>query len=210
MSYLSPAFHSRSEEEIIFLKEIDRNTGFSLFWIDIVQPLLRHVQARHLLEIGSHRGDHTRLRAKYCEDHNGTLTVIEPTILSSLQEIVDHSNSIKLFAATSHVAIPLVTAPVDAVMLEGDLNYHTVYNDLVDIEQIVKCKHVPFPLVFLRATGWPYARRDMYYDPVNMPDEGVHSFQHKGMSHWSSGLEAGMINHPFANAQQEGGKAMGC
>ncbi|MBN1551436.1 hypothetical protein JW979_08205 [bacterium] len=209
VSYLSPAFHSRSEEEILFLKKIDKNSGFSIFWIDIVQPLLRHVQARHLLEIGSYRGDHTRLLAKYCNDHNGTLIIIEPVILSSLQKIVDHSKNIKLFATTSREAMPLISTPLDAVMLEGDLNYQTVYGDLLDIERFVNRQKTTFPLIFLRATGWPYARRDMYYDPTNMPVGGIHSFQHKGMSHWSSSLEPGMINYPFANARQEGGQCNG-
>jgi hypothetical protein len=94
-------------------------------------------------------------------------------------------------------------------LLEGDLNYYTVYNDLVDIEQMIESRQIPFPLVFLRATGWPYARRDMYYDPDNLPANHVHKYDCDGMSHWSSGFEAGMINHPFANAEHEGGQLNG-
>lgn len=191
------------------LRQIDANAGFSLFWMDLIEPLLRYTKARHLLEIGAYRGDNTRLLVKYCNVHDGVLTVIEPTVLPSLQEIIDQSNRIKLLENTSRNALLLIDAPVDAVMLEGDLNYHTIHSDLADIEKMAKRFWKLFPLVFLRATGWPYARRDMYYDPSDLPVDGVHNYSRKGMTPWSCHLVANMINYPFANAQEEGGPRNG-
>jgi len=208
-TYLSTAFSPRTDAELDFLKGIDQKTGFSLFWIDIVRPLLCHIQARHLMEIGAHRGDHTRLLARYCEACEGTLTVIEPAVLPSLQKIADQSKRVRVFSSTSRDSLTLLDSCIDAVLLEGDLNYHTVYGDLADIEQMAKRQKMPFPLVFLRATGWPYARRDMYYDPTNLPTTGILSYRRDGMSPWSSGLETDMINYPYFNAQQEGGPRNG-
>jgi hypothetical protein len=202
--YLSSAFSPRTDEELDMLKKIDGTSGFFLFWNDIVQPLLRHIQARHLLEVGAYRGDHTRLLIRYCDLCNGTLTVIEPAVLPSLQEVIDQSDKVRLLAAKSRDALPLLDSLIDAVLLEGDLNYHTVYDDLADLEELARRQKIPFPLVFLRATGWPYARRDMYYDPAGLPADAVHNFRCMGMTHWSCGLEADMINQPFANAEQEG------
>jgi hypothetical protein len=207
--YLSPAFSQRSDEDLEILKQVDENSGFFIFWIDIVKPLLQHIQALSLLEIGAYRGDHTRLLLRYCEICNGSLIVIEPAVLTDLQEIVDQSKKIRLYAAKSREALPLIEAPIDAVLLEGDLNYHSIYNDLSDIANLAKRHQTPFPLVFLRATGWPYARRDMYYNQDDMPAEGVHDNSRIGMSQWSPDLQFGMINQPFANATREGGQRNG-
>ena len=58
--YLSPAFSKRTPEDLEFLRKIDGKTGFSLFWIDIVRPLLCEIKAKNLLEIGAGQGEHTR------------------------------------------------------------------------------------------------------------------------------------------------------
>jgi hypothetical protein len=207
--YLSPAFRSRGEEEIDFLKSVDAVSGFSLFWPDIVKPLLDCAQARHLLEIGAYRGNHTRLLARYCDTTDGTLTVVEPFVSAELREVVGLSGRVRLLEAKSADALPLLEGPVDAVLLEGDLNYHTVYGDLSGLAGLAARCGRPFPLVFLRATGWPYARRDMYYDPDGLPGQAVHGYRFVGMTHWSPELVPGMINQPFANAEREGGQSNG-
>jgi hypothetical protein len=162
-----------------------------------------------LLEIGADLGAHTRLLVRYCDSINGRLTIIEPFVKKQLQDIIRHSKNINLVEAKSRDALPLMEGPVDAVLLEGDLNYDTVYGDLSNIADMAERCRRPFPVVFLRATGWPYARRDMYYDPEGLPEGVVHRFQYIGMTHWSSGLVPDMINQPFANAEQEGGPCNG-
>lgn len=208
-NYLSPAFQSRSQEEIDFLKSIHAVSGFSLFWMDIIKPLLLHAEAQHLVEIGADLGNHTRLLIRYCDVANGTLTVVEPFVSAELREIVSRSKNVSLLEAKSQEALPLLEGPVDAVLLEGDLNYHTVYGDLSGLANVAERQGAPFPLIFLRATGWPYARRDMYYDPDDLPGHAVHGYRFIGMTHWSPELVPGMINQPFANAEREGGQRNG-
>lgn len=207
--YLSPAFHPRSDEELDFLSRIDNTSGFSLSWIDIVKPLLEYIQARNLLEIGADQGDHTRLLIQYCDSLNGNLTIIEPALSSPLQEIINHSQRATLHNARSCEALPLLAAPVDAVLLEGDLNYHTVYGDLLGIEGLCKRCNAPFPVIFFKGSSWPYGRRDMYYAPDMIPAEARHAYAYKGMTPWSSSLQQGMINAPFANVEREGGERNG-
>ncbi|NLT23699.1 MAG: class I SAM-dependent methyltransferase [Syntrophorhabdus sp.] len=209
ISYLSPAFNERSDEEVEFLRQVDPNSGFSLFWPDLVEPLLRCSNALNLLEIGAYRGDNTRLLEGYCALHAGRLTVVEPTVLPSLREIVDRSDRIELFEGTSHDALSILGGAVDAVMLEGDLNYYAVYHDLLGIEAMAARLGAFFPVIFLRATGWPYARRDMYYNPSGLPVDAVNTYHWEGVSPWSQDLVAGMINYPYANADREGGPRNG-
>src|SRR5213083_1904168 len=43
---LSPAFSPRTAADVDFLRGIDGTTGFRLFWIDVVKPLLAAIGAR--------------------------------------------------------------------------------------------------------------------------------------------------------------------
>ena len=208
--YLSPAFSKRTPEDLEFLHKIDGRTGFSLFWIDIVRPLLCKMGAKNLLEIGAGQGEHTRLLIDYCNTIDGNLIIIEPTISLPLLDIVSTSLlDIDLLNERSSVALPKIETPVDAVFLEGDLNYHTIYNDLIEIKALSWRKDIPFPTVFVKNTSWPYARRDMYYQPKDIPLALRHERAKLGMSPWSGGLGYGMINYPFINAWYEGGSMNG-
>jgi len=207
--YLSPAFNKRTDGELEFLRTVDGTSGFSLFWIDIVKPLLCELKVKHLLEVGALKGDHTRLLSQYCDTFDATLIVIEPIVTPSLQKVIGSSARIHLFAEKSQTALPRVAASVDAVLLEGDLNYYTVHNDLLSIAQLSRRQNIPFPIVFFASASWPYARRDMYYDPESLPITARHDYAKMGMTPWSSELEEGMINFLFANARHEGGPKNG-
>jgi hypothetical protein len=98
-----------------------------------------------------------------------------------------------------------MTDPVDVVLLNGDLNYHTVYNDLSCIDEMSKRAGVDLPVVILKSMSWPYARRDMYYDPNGIPAEARKSYTRMGMNPWLRELQEGGINSPFYNADHEGG-----
>jgi hypothetical protein len=145
----------------------------------------------------------------YCEATQGRLTVIEPNVTETLRKVVGSSPQITLLAEKSQTALPRVREQIDAVLLEGDLNYATVLGDLRGIADISRRMSTPFPLVFFANASWPYARRDMYYDPDHMPEADRHRYDRSGMTPWSQGLEAGLINYPFANAEQEGGARNG-
>lgn len=208
-SYLSPAFSPRSSEDLAFLKQIDGATAFSLFWVDIVRPLLETTDAGHLLQIGAYKGDHTRHLLQHCKAVKGSLIVIEPFVVPELEQVLAGSECGLLLAAKSHVAIPQIHTRIDAVLLNGDLNYHAVYGDLLAIADMAKRTGGAFPTVVLKSMSWPYARRDMYYDPESVPAQDRHDYERMGMTPWSSGLEERAINAPFCNARQEGGPRNG-
>ncbi len=119
--YLSPAFSPRDPGELEFLRSVNPKTGFSLFWIDIVRPLLEHCGARHLVEVGAGEGEHTSLLLEYCEGVDGSLVVIEPEVRRSLRRRLERSSRGQLIAARSHDGLPQISGAVDAVLLEGDL-----------------------------------------------------------------------------------------
>lgn len=206
---LSSAFSERTDEEKEFLFNIDGTTGFSLFWIDVVRPLLHETKARYLLQIGAYKGEHTQHLLKYCQQVDGMLTIIEPVITPELEAILAGASHYKLIADKSVVAIPQVDSPVEVVLLNGDLNYYTAYGDLLAIEKLANSMAISFPTVIHKSTYWPYARRDMYYDPNSIPGSARHRAAQIGMTLWSSELREGMINAPFYNARIEGGSKNG-
>lgn len=208
-TYLSPAFSHHSPEETKFLKTVELNTALSLFWIDIIKPILREVKARYLLEIGAYKGDHTKWLARYCEENDGNLIVIEPIVTQEFRDVAKRFSRIRLIGAKSHDALPGIGEPLDAVILEGDLNYYSVLDDLTEIEKLANRTKSPFPLVFFSSSSWPYARRDMYYDPDGIPSEARHEYSRSGITPWSRLLQEGLINYPFANAKMEGGAKNG-
>jgi hypothetical protein len=208
-TYLSPTFSKRTPAELEFLGAAHDRIGFSLFWIDIVRPFLEEVKARTLLEIGADRGAHTRWLVRYSEEVDGQLIVVEPDVRPALLQLVEASGRVHLMSEISGTALPKISMPVDAVLLEGDLNYETVQEDLRGIWELSRRLDTRFPSVIFASAGWPYARRDMYYNPDRLPSGARHEYARMGMTPWSSTLEPGMINYPFANARVEGGTRNG-
>ena len=54
----------------------------------------------------------------------------------------------------------------DAVLIDGDHNWHTVYNELKIVDEFQV-----WPITLLHDIDWPYGRRDVYYDPSTVPAE---------------------------------------
>ena len=121
-TYLSPAFKQRDDQDIELLHALDGRSGFSLFWLDIVRPLLYEIKAKCLLEIGADEGENTRLLSKYCDAFGAVLTVIDPVVKPSLSEIVNSSERIQMVVGKSQDVLGKLGLPIDAVFLEGDLN----------------------------------------------------------------------------------------
>ncbi|MBI4021880.1 MAG: hypothetical protein HY372_00830 [Candidatus Andersenbacteria bacterium] len=204
-NYLSPVFAGRSAADRDFLRQIDGRSGFSLFWLDISAPMLDALGIKHLLEVGADRGQHTRWLLGYCREHAGTLTVIEPRPHEQLDELVAGQRGVCLMRETSAAVLPNLSVAPEAVFLEGDLNFAAVSHDLQALQELGQRRGGEWPVTFVSAVGWPYARRDMYYEPERLPKSWRHEFARRGMSPWSAELVAGGINAPFANANREGG-----
>lgn len=207
--YLSIAFTRHTGAEHDFLRSVDQSTALGLFWIDIIMPILDEVQARRLLEIGAHKGQNTNNLLNYCVERGGQLTVIEPVVTTELRLVLGQSPTAKLVAKKSLEALPAMNDYVDAVILEGDLNCFSVHKDLDAIKQLSERTNRPFPLVFFSNSSWPYARRDMYYDPDGIPSAVRQPYARSGMTPWARNLKEGLINFPFANACLEGGGGNG-
>lgn len=174
------------------------------FWETATQPILEALQPQNIVEIGSDTGLNTKILLDFCEKNGAKLHVIDPLPKYDVSEWQErHSGRLFFYSALSLSAIPLVECS-DIVLIDGDHNWYTVYNELKLIEKHSVKKSRQFPLVMLHDVGWPYGRRDLYYNPETIPDAYRHPCKQKGMDITSSELlEEGGLNYHLYNSIYE-------
>lgn len=171
------------------------------FWDIVIEPILDAVQPKILVEIGSDRGDNTSNLLEFCQHNDARLHVIDPLPKYDFETWKEKYHGHLIFHKDLSLnALPLIEK-FDVVLIDGDHNWHTVFNELKLIEQKCQENSQVFPLVMLHDIGWPYGRRDLYYDPENIPDEHQQPYEKKGMRLDSPGLvDEGGLNHHLYNA----------
>lgn len=178
----------------------------------LVRPLLQSVGANRMLEVGSDQAGHTRLLAEYAREVGGHVDVIEPTVSDNLASVrEDFRDVVTVHVGKSLEVLPQVEVP-DVVLIDGDHNHYTVHDELITLQRSVAASGRSFPLVLLHDVGWPYGRRDMYYDPADVPDERRHPHARRGIRFGVAELApegGGGFNEGFENAITEGGEANG-
>jgi len=136
---------------------------------EIVTGCLDAVGAASVLEIGAYRGDLTELLLTWAEGTGAKVTSIEPVPQPELLERVRRFPQLELVGKTSHDALREVPIP-DAIILDGDHNYYTLSEELRLIGE--RAPGGVLPLMIFHDVGWPHGRRDSYYTPERIPEEG--------------------------------------
>jgi hypothetical protein len=180
------------------------------FWDVVTGPILEALGPKVLVEIGSDHGPNTKRLLEYCREHGATLHVIDPLPKYDVEEWQrEHGERLVFHRALSLEALPTIE-DADAVLIDGDHNWYTVYNELREIEARAEATSRPFPLIMMHDVGWPYARRDGYYDPENIPEEYRQPHEKRGLAPGSSELlKRGGYNSTVDNAIEEGGPRNG-
>ncbi len=143
----------------------------NLFWDSIIEPLLVSLPARSIVEIGSDFGYNTRNLLAYCREHGAKTHVIDPNPKYDVaQWQKENGDSFVFYRDQSLNAIRQIDN-FDVVLVDGDHNWYTVFEELKLIEQRSQELEQPFPVVLLHDIQWPYGRRDLYYAPENIPPE---------------------------------------
>lgn len=141
----------------------------------IIFPVLELIKPKRICEIGSAAGDHSRLLHQFLKRYSGQLMMIDPAPRGPFAEWVDQcEGAVTHIPECSLSGIPKVGS-ADVWFIDGDHNWYTVYNELLLIDRATQDGHHP-ALIFLHDVGWPCGRRDMYYDPRQIPAEFTHPF----------------------------------
>ncbi|WP_238858720.1 glycosyltransferase [Clostridium sp. YIM B02569] len=165
------------------------------FWDIVMKPCLEAINAKKIVEIGSDNGYGTKNLIKYCEDVQGTVISIDPFPKYDSEEWEkEHEGVFKLYKDLSLNRLPLLK-DYDVILVDGDHNWYTVYNELKIIGNTFGNNELP--LIFLHDIDWPYARRDLYYNPDNIPVGYRQAYAKKGMLPGELNLvdEGGLNDH---------------
>jgi hypothetical protein len=100
------------------------------------------------------------------------------------------------------------TGRVETWFVDGDHNWYTVFNELKLIDALAQKNQIP-ALIYLHDISWPCGRRDMYYNPSQIPPEFVqpHSAE-LGITLETMATQTGALKGPHW-ALKEGGPKNG-
>jgi hypothetical protein len=179
------------------------------FWDRYIKPIFETVQPGRVLEIGADRGWNTRNILAYCRATGAKADIVDPAPRPALHEVLAGYREEHTFHCLKSIqAIPGLEAP-DLALIDGDHNWYTVYQELELLYGLaVDCKTSP-PIILFHDVAWPYARRDMYYDPDAIPAAQRHPYAYVGMRPGVSELQETGMNGVLANATHEGGPRNG-
>ncbi len=175
-----------------------------------VAPLVRRKRWRSFCEIGAQYGKNVdELLEMSLENY----TVIDPCFDRDLMGKYAADQRVRVLKCTSLEALApggqLRPGSVfDCIFIDGDHNWYTVFNELCLIHERSMLRAGGY--IFLHDVGWPYGRRDMYFQPEIVPAEFRRPFAYRGIVRGQSALvEHGGINPEFMNALEEGGPRNG-
>ncbi len=159
------------------------------FWDSIIKPILDAIDAVIIVEIGAFNGKNTVKLLNYCAGTKKHLHVIDPTPLFDVKQYHQKfGNCFTLHEDISVNVLPKI-GKCDAVLIDGDHNWYTVFNELKALEKIHQDDTLTYPIILLHDIGWPYGRRDLYYHPDRIPAIDRHPYRRGGLLNNQSELE---------------------
>lgn len=168
-------------------------------------PLLRKRHGARVCEIGSRLGGSATALASLSHTE---VTVIDPCLDCDLDQKFARNTRVTVKKDISLKVLPDLNDPFDCILIDGDHNWYTVYNELKLIyERKLLRDH---GVVFLHDVEWPWGRRDMYYQPETIPSEYRHEWERKGIVRGNSRLlQSGGMFPSYNKAISEGGPRNG-
>ena len=173
----------------------------------ILAPYIKASGYRRLCEIGSAEG---RNIDRLLADPEMHICSIDPSVLADLVQKYAGHPRVRVHKGLSLDVLRTLDDVFDCIMIDGDHNWYTVFNELCLIHD--KAMLAKNGTIFLHDVGWPYARRDMYYDRDTVPAEYQQPAAKRGIVRGVSALSADPargINADQWNAVHEGGPRNG-
>jgi cephalosporin hydroxylase len=180
------------------------------FWNDVVAPVIQAAGARRIVEVGALRGENTEQMLERLGP-DVELHVIDPLPDFDPTEHEARFAGRYIFHRDLSVNVLGQLPPMDVALIDGDHNWYTVNTELHLLAKVSRAVGAPLPVAILHDVGWPYGRRDLYYDPDTIPGEHRHPWRRAGIRRGQSGLDdgGGGLNAELANAEHEAGPRNG-
>jgi len=175
------------------------------FFDKIIKPYIIGNKYTDICEIGAERGDNTD---KLLSINSVRLSVIDPCIDADLCNKYENEKRVKVYKWLSLEILPKISQQFDCILIDGDHNWFTVFNELKTIEERSLIKNGG--TIFLHDVCWPYGRKDMYSLPESITEEFRHPYAKQGIERGKSTLsETSTFSKNNNNAVYEGGPRNG-
>jgi hypothetical protein len=179
--------------------------GMDYFFERFTRPILEKLGVHTILEVGASKGEHTDVLLTLAIRQ---FTIVDPCLDADLSAKYTGDLRIKVIVGASHDVLPELQAEFDCIIIDGDHNWYTVYNELRFIAQGGLL--APAGVVLFHDVGWPYGRRDLYYRPDLIPSAFRHPYAMQGIVRGVSELSpTEPFNAHLDNATHEGGPKNG-
>ena len=171
----------------------------------LIGPIVAKRGWTSVCEIGVSRGLSTDRLLRL---PNVSVTVVDPGFDLDLAAKYAGNPRVKLCKGNSLDVLPALDSAFDCILIDGDHNWYTVYNELRVIfeRQLLR----PGGMIFFHDVEWPYGRRDMYCQPGTIPGQYRHPYARGGTVRGRSELSADSgLDDGLWKATHEGGPRNG-
>jgi Methyltransferase domain len=174
---------------------------------ELMLPCLDAAGVKSIAEIGAYAGDLTRVLIVWSVLAGAHVAAIDPAPQPGLEALAADHAELELIRTTSVEALPRIPLP-DAIVIDGDHNYHTVSEELRIIGE--RAPGPELPLLLFHDVCWPHARRDDYFDVEQIPAPSRHPVADGagGLFPGEAGVRPGGLPFP-RSAANEGGPRNG-
>ncbi|MFI5009034.1 MAG: glycosyltransferase [Solirubrobacterales bacterium] len=174
----------------------------------LIQPLLDALGPRVVVEVGVEVGAVTGPLLVWAQANGATVHAIDPDPTLNVDRLeAEYGEQLRFHRCKSLEALGEIGA-VDLALIDGDHNWYTVIEELRALEHRARADGREPPVALLHDIGWPYGRRDLYYDPQAIPEAHRHPHARQGLKPGRVELGPGLNDH-LENAQLEGTAANG-
>lgn len=144
---------------------------------EIFDKILNIYQPKIIVEIGCEYAGSTIQFLEYCKKNDAKLIIIDPSPYVDVNKVLHKYTDYYTFLNERSLDGLSVIPKADLYVVDGDHNYWTVKNELIKIFDQNN------PLVILHDVGFPWARRDLYYNPKDIPVEFLSEYSYvKGIN----------------------------
>jgi methyltransferase family protein len=183
-----------------------RRSGYSLSNDrELVFACLNAARVGSVVEVGAQHGSFTRELLDWAAP-SVRVAAVDPAPEPELVALAAAEPRLELIDATSSEALRELPR-FDAYVIDGDHNYFTVLEELRAVEAAAEGE---MPLVLMHDVGWPFARRDYYYEPSRIPENHRQPLAHYvRLVPWGEGIDEHIGITCAAVAASEGGPQNG-
>ncbi|HST55747.1 MAG TPA: class I SAM-dependent methyltransferase [Solirubrobacteraceae bacterium] len=160
-----------------------------------INPLLDALRPRVIVEVGVELGAVTGPLLRWAQLNDAIVHAIDPDPTLNVDRLLDEHGERLRFHRRKSLELLGELDDVELALIDGDHNWHTVINELRALERRAGADGREPPVILLHDVGWPYGRRDLYYDPQSIPEAHRHPHARLGIAPGRVELGPGLNDH---------------